>query len=118
MASSIDMLRSARDFDALQTGGRSRSSPLLAVRYRPNQLDRTRYGISTGRRIGSAVERNRVRRRLRSIIRASAASVQPGWDVLIIARPAAASSSQHQIQVAFEKLLRSSGVMKGRQSAA
>ncbi|MDP8905329.1 MAG: ribonuclease P protein component, partial [Chloroflexota bacterium] len=57
----LDMLRSRLDFAALQSDSRSRTNPLLVLRYRRNGLDRTRYGISTGRRLGGAVVRNRIR---------------------------------------------------------
>ena len=46
----LEMLRSAADFQQIQSQRRSRSHPLLLMRYRRNGLDRTRYGISTGRR--------------------------------------------------------------------
>jgi ribonuclease P protein component len=107
---SLDMLRSRSDFEALQAGSKSRAHPLLVVRYRRNNLERTRYGISTGRRLGPAVVRNRVRRRLRSVLRAFDPRVAPGWDVLIVARPAAASARQADLGVALEDLLRRAGV--------
>ena len=48
---------------------------------------KTRFGLATGRKLGTAVVRNRVRRQLRGALRVMA-PFQPGWDVLIIARPA------------------------------
>lgn len=105
------MLRSVADFTALQADNRSRVHPLLVVRYRRNQLERTRYGISTGRRIGPAVVRNRVRRRLRTILRGLDERIDRGWDVLLVARPAAGAASQAEVGAALERLLRSSGLM-------
>ena len=61
--------------------------PLL----RPVPADRPRddaFRPLDRRRLGGAVVRNRVRRRLREALRVMAPSFQPGWDVLIIARPA------------------------------
>lgn len=108
---SLDMLRSRLDFAALQTDARSRIDPLLVLRYRRNGLDRTRYGISTGRRTGGAVVRNTIRRRLRRVLVALAGRVALGWDVLIIARPAAAQASQTQLGQALERLMRQAGIL-------
>src|SRR5215210_500842 len=90
----LDMLRSVADFRQIQSQSRSRAHPLLLLRYRRNGLERTRYGISTSRKIGSAVVRNKVRRRLRSILRAIDGSVERGYDILLVARPAAAGVKQ------------------------
>lgn len=107
----IDMLRSAVAFRAIQTDSRSRSHPLLLLRYRGNGLEQTRFGISTGRRIGSAVVRNRQRRRLRSILRNLTPSVVPGWDVLLVLRPAAANASQAELEPAVGSLMRAAGLI-------
>ena len=81
------MLSRPQDFAAFQGDGTSRSHPLLIARFRRTDLETTRFGLSTGRALGGAVVRNRVRRRLREALRVMAPSFQPGWDVLIIARP-------------------------------
>ena len=113
MGGSLDMIRSATDFRALQAEGRSRVHPLLVMRYRRNGQAVTRYGISAGRRIGSAVQRNRIRRRLRTVLREVGGSVQPGWDVLIISRPPAAAATQSELRLALDRLLRATGLMEG-----
>src|SRR3990172_243700 len=82
------MLSRPEDFAAIQERGTMRSHPILAARIARTDLDVTRFGFATGRALGSAVTRNRVRRRLREALRVMAPSFQPGWDVLIIARPA------------------------------
>jgi len=105
------MLRSAISFRAIQTDSRSKSHPLLLLRYRGNDLERTRYGISTGRRIGSAVVRNTLRRRLRTILRGLDGRVAPGWDVLVVTRAAAANASQAELEVALGQVLRAAGLL-------
>jgi ribonuclease P protein component len=104
------MLRSAVAFRAIQTDSRSRSHPLLLLRYRGNGLERTRYGISTGRRLGTAVVRNRQRRRLRSILRELTPDVAPGFDVLLVLRPAAAGATQVELESALVGLMRAAGL--------
>jgi ribonuclease P protein component len=107
----LDMLRSGVAFRAIQTDSRSRSHPLLLLRYRGNGLEQTRFGISTGRRLGSAVVRNRQRRRLRSILRGLAPTLVPGWDVLLVLRPAAADASQAELELAVAGLMRAAGLI-------
>lgn len=107
----LEMIRSAVDFRAIQIDSRSRANPLLLLRYRRNDLERTRYGISTGRRVGSAVVRNRVRRRLRAVLRRLQSDNQRGWDMLIVARPAAATAGQSELEASLEQLLKTAGLL-------
>ena len=79
----------------------------MVVRFVPNGRDHDRFGISTGRRLGGAVQRNRVRRRLREILRRMPNDTGQGWDILIVARPAALDASFHDLRTALERLLRS-----------
>jgi ribonuclease P protein component len=108
------MLSNPEDFAALQGEGTVRSHSLLAVRIRRTDLEVTRFGLSTGRKLGGAVVRNRVRRRLREALREMAPSFQPGWDVLIIARPPVVAAEYHTLAGALQGLLRRGGVLGGR----
>ena len=108
------MLTRPADFAALQASGTTRSHPLMTARFRRTGLDDVRFGLSTGRALGGAVIRNRARRRLREAIRAMAPSFQPGWDVLIIARPAVVQADHEALVGALSRVLRSGGVLGGR----
>jgi ribonuclease P protein component len=111
------MLSRPTDFRALQGGGTVRSHPLLVARFRRTDLETTRFGLSTGKRLGGAVARNRVRRRLREVLRVMAPSFQPGWDVLIIARPAVVDASHDEMVQAVRRLLQRGGVLGGPRPA-
>lgn len=111
MSGSLQMITSVADFSALQAAGRSRAHPLLVVRYRQNDVGRTRYGISTARRVGGAVTRNRIRRRLREILRRQDESVAAGWDILFVARPPAAAASQADLAAVVERLMTTAGLL-------
>lgn len=77
-------LRRHADFDAVLRGGRTSRRRTLAVRLRRNGLGLVRYGFAIGRATGGAVVRNRVRRRLRVLMR----ELPPcgGYDVFVTAR--------------------------------
>jgi ribonuclease P protein component len=111
------MLSRPTDFRALQGDGTVRSHPLLVARFRRTDLETTRFGLSTGKRLGGAVARNRVRRRLREVLRVMAPSFQPGWDVLIIARPAVVDASHDEMVQAVRRLLQRGGVLGGPRPA-
>ncbi len=111
MAIQLEMLRRPADFEALQRLGTSRAHPLLVVRAVRNGLDRTRYAFSTGHRLGGAVVRNRVRRRLREIVRSLAPCVESGWDVLVVARPESVSASYAELRETLARLFRRVGIL-------
>ncbi len=105
------MLSRPRDFAALQERGATRSNPLLIARMLRTELGTTRFGFATGRALGSAVVRNRVRRRLREAIRSAGPWLRPGWDILLIARPAITEADQRSVEQALRRLLVKGGVL-------
>jgi ribonuclease P protein component len=108
------MLSRPQDFAALQSHGTVRSHPLLTARFLRTDLETVRFGLSTGRRLGGSVVRNRVRRRLREVLRVMAPAFQPGWDVLIIARPALVGADHDALVGTLRRLLERGGVIGGR----
>jgi len=108
------MLSRPGDFARLAERGVAKAHPLLVGRFVRTGLDQTRFGLATGRRLGGAVVRNRVRRRIREELRVMAPSFQPGWDVLIIARPALVEADHDALVGALQRVLRSGGVLGGR----
>jgi ribonuclease P protein component len=99
------MLRSREDFARLAEHGRTRADRLVVLHVLPNALDHDRYGIATGRRLGSAVTRNLVRRRVRHILRGLPAPGGRGLDVLIVLRPGSVEASFDELRAALERLL-------------
>ncbi len=66
----------------------------------------TRVGISTGRAVGGAVQRNRVKRRLRECLTNLLNDVQPGWDLVVIARQPIVNAEFSQICAAVEQVFK------------
>ncbi|HEU4760005.1 MAG TPA: ribonuclease P protein component [Dehalococcoidia bacterium] len=96
-------LRRRRDIDAVFKRGRAWANELLVLRSLPNQLTHNRFGFVTSKRVGKAVVRNRVRRRLREAVRSLTS--RPGYDVVVSAKSAAARADFHALKEAVTELL-------------
>lgn len=79
---------------------------LLVLCVLSNDLPYTRFGFTVNSRIGNAVQRNRIKRRLREIMRLQQDSLQPGWDILLIARQPIRNADYHEMETACARLLR------------
>jgi len=77
----------------------------------PNELPVSRFGISVSRRIGSAVVRNRTKRRLREILRPLCEQVSGGYDVILIARNGIVDAEHAVVEQAVRQLLLKAGIL-------
>jgi len=71
------------EFDAVYRAGKRRSSSHFTVFFRANQLPVSRFGFSIKKALGGAVVRNRIRRRIREIVRCHRMEIPAGWDIVI-----------------------------------
>lgn len=71
----------------------------------------TRFGFVTAKRVGNAVIRNRVRRRLREIVRTQLGQIDPGWDVVISARDNAGAATYAELRESVVGLAAQSGIV-------
>ena len=96
----MERLRRRRDFQAAAAAGASIATAGFVVQERRRDDDGpARIGFTVSRRVGGAVERNRVRRRLREIVRLSAAAgFKSGSDYVVVGRQAA-------LGIAFARLV-------------
>ncbi len=84
-------LRKRHEFVALQRHGERHGASHFVVITRTLDSGPPRLGVTTSRKVGSAPERNRVRRLVREFFRRHRAALTPPRDVLVIARPGAAA---------------------------
>ena len=101
-------LTRASQFGQVYSRGSSWAVPYIAVKALPNHLDYYRCGIVVSKKIGGAVVRNRVRRRLREIVRQI--EIKPGWDIIFVARPQIIKGSFTGIQTAITGIFKKAGL--------
>ena len=106
------MLRSANDFAAVGRSDVVRSDSRISARFLRTERAGTRFGISTSRRLGGAVVRNRIRRRIRECLRALTPRILPGFDILLVARQGSITASQVELAITLERLLRTGGALR------
>ena len=103
-------LRRASEVLAVRRQGKQCANPLLVMRALSNQRDISRIGFVVSGRVGNAVVRNRVKRRLKEITRRE--EVQQGWDIVFIARTGVVQAPFPEIQAAVRDLFRRSRLLE------
>ncbi len=103
-----ERLRKGRAFDTAYREGAVIRSPFFILRHRENGVGHPRWGFAVGKRLARrAVERNRVRRRLREAARAS--GYAGGKDVVLTARAPALDAGVEELATALRKALKRMG---------
>lgn len=104
-------LTGSKKYSQIHREGRSVANRLLVIRFLSNGLDHSRFGFLVSKRIGNAVVRNRVKRRLREAVRMT--PVKPGWDSVLIARRGAERAKYQELRQAAQNLLRHTHLAAG-----
>ena len=104
-----EYLTKSEQYALVYEKGSSWISGLVVMKALPNGLTWSRYGFSVSRRVGKAVVRNRVKRRLREILRLS--QLKPGWDIIFIARSHAAAADFAGLDKSVGGLLSRAGLL-------
>ncbi|MCR5664774.1 MAG: ribonuclease P protein component [Oscillospiraceae bacterium] len=105
-------LKKNSDFRRLYAKGKSAATPWLILYARKNRLGVNRLGYTVSTRLGGAVTRNRVRRRLREIARLNAPSLRQGYDLVIVARGRSVGAPYRRLDAAFLEACGKLGLLK------
>ena len=105
-------LNSTAEFTRVREEGRVFRGPLLTIGVVDDaETAAFRVGFITSRKIGGAVVRNRVRRRLREIVRRHQRELTNGIAIVVIARPAAARSSYGALEDEWLRLAKRASIL-------
>ena len=91
-------IRKRADYLRLQRVRNAKRSPHFVVVCVPGLHEDSRLGITVSRRVGNAVERNRVKRRVREFFRLNRERLQPTQDILVIARVGAKALGYREVE--------------------
>ena len=84
----------------------------LVLYARKNHSANNRVGITVSKKLGGAVVRNRVRRRLREVYRLHEEQFAPGWDIVVVARSRCIKSDFQTLTNAYLSLAAKAGILK------
>ena len=105
-------LTKAWQFEQVRKRGHAQRGPLLTLAaLTGTEVDGLRAGFITSRKIGAAVTRNRLRRRLREIVRKHQHEIIPVTWVVTVARPEAASASYSELKDEWLRLARRASIL-------
>ena len=84
----------------------------LVLYARKNRTATNRVGITVGKKLGGAVVRNRVRRRLREVYRLNEARFAPGWDIVVVARSRCIKAEFGKLTESYLSLAEKAGILR------
>ena len=99
-------------FRRLYHKGKSAANKHLVLYCRRNGSGENRIGLTVSAKLGHAVVRNRIRRRLREIYRLHEAEFQSGWDLVVVARSRAVDAPYQKLEKAYLDLAKTLGVLR------
>ena len=99
------------DFRRAYRKGRSVAEPCLVVYARRNNSAANRVGYTVSNKLGCAVIRNRVRRRLREIYRLNERRFRPGYDIVVVARGRSVSAAYGRLERDFLRAAAALGLL-------
>ena len=104
-------------FRRLYQKGKSAANKYLVIYCRRNGSSENRIGYTVSSKLGHAVVRNRVRRRLREIYRLHESQFRPGWDLVVVARSRAVDAPYKKLEGAYLSLADKLGLLQKEEPA-
>ena len=100
-------------FRRLYQRGKSVGNRYLVLYCRPNRLGHNRLGLTVSTKLGHAVVRNRIRRRLREVYRLNESDLKQGFDLVLVARSACVETSFSALSASFVSLTEKLDLRRG-----
>lgn len=104
-------LKENKDFRRLYYRGNSQATPCLVTYVVKNHFGETRVGITSGKKIGNAVKRNRARRLIRAAFALYEDKLNDHYDIVFVARTRTSQVKMQEVAVQMQKQLKALGVL-------
>ena len=111
MIKRVYRLKSPRVFRQAYQKGKSVVNPYLVLYYRKNMRKQYRIGISVSKKVGKAVARNRIKRKLREICRLNENVFPAGYDLIFVARAKTKDASYQKLEKNLLSLVQKIGTV-------
>ena len=108
-------LKGNASFRRLYHRGTSMANRLLVVYCCRNHTQKNRVGLTVSAKLGHAVVRNRLRRRLREIYRLNEGRFRTGWDIVVVARSRAVTAEYAELEKAYLSLAGKLGLLEAQE---
>ena len=108
-------LKQNHEFRRLYQKGKSAVSPYFAIYCRRTGRPQSLLGITTGVKLGNAVKRNRVRRRIRELYRTNEHRFFSGYDIVVVARTRAIFGRYSELERSFLRLMKKLDLLKSEE---
>jgi len=99
------------EFKRLYNKGKSAASKLVVVYFQRNNFAENRLGITVSTKLGGAVQRNRIRRRLKEIYRLNEHSLRKGHSIVIVARHSSKDAKWSELESSVLSLFSKLGLL-------
>ncbi len=104
-------LRRNSDFQRVRHIGKSYASPIMVLAFLRNELEHSRFGFVVNKRLGKAVRRNKIKRRMREATRLEILQIKPGFDIVLIARKRIDQATYAEISQSLKRLLQKADLL-------
>ncbi|MFW5890799.1 MAG: ribonuclease P protein component [bacterium] len=108
-----NVIKKNEDFKKVYKHGKSYADKNLVFFILKNKEKKTRFGITTAKKINKAVVRNKMRRRLKEIVRKNIRSIRNGYDIVVMCRVRGMESSYKDLENSFIKLAKKTKLYLG-----
>jgi ribonuclease P protein component len=113
MLKEVNQLRLDKEFDQVFKKGRSGYVEILGIKAFFTKTGESRFGILVSNKVSKkAVERNKIKRQIREILRLKLAKIKPGYDIVVITFPSILGKSYKEIELAIDSALDKLKILK------
>lgn len=105
-------LRKNAEFKKVYIGGKNFWNRNLILYIKKNKLEESRFGITITKKIGNAVVRNKIRRRVKEIYRLNLHRIKDGYDLILLPKKNVVDISYKELESALIHILKISGMLK------